>query len=722
MDDYLSGEQSGLNKKIGAFTLLALMFLAIALTPVAMVSGQTSELGVQILQVAPAGQLITNGQSTLNGTVGQAFTVQGTIYTSNGSYQLTFGTTVVASGTSQGFYVNVNFIVPALPSGSYDLTLRDLTINVNSTGASPVQFLILTGYLINAVPTQVQEGSSVLLNVSVTGASPATNYYANVTVAYPSSLNTEFNKLVTLGSANQNGVANAQFNFPDSSFQPGDSSTNFTGSYSVYFNESDSLANTQFSVGFLDSTTYHRGQTATINAVGYTPNEAATLNITTSSGAPFASESLMASVNGTISATWPVPSNAAVGTYTATITPQGAQKAVQDSETFTIPGYSVQVKTVNIAGEVVPQIEVQAQDASASTTVDSTSDSNGIAPFSLEAGAYNLTAFWNGVNVGESNIAVTGVGTFTLQCQLSDLKVLVQNQNGVAMPYVNLTVTYSFQPTNGGASQTGNISGETGLSGTCILNSTLPGINYNIIASIYNQPFNAVNNNTVSNLPAQAVVDILIICPNEALTINVVGHNEAAISGADIKLAELTNGLFFTATTDDSGSVTSQVTFGIYRLQIYKDNILINQTTVKVFNVTQQQIFCSLYGIRVSVSVVDFFGSPIPNANVTLNGPSAERFSAKTLDDGTATFDNVVGGDMQIVAFAQGAPNTYQAVTLIVDNPTSVQIKMDRYITLGSVMIPVSLLIALIIILVAIVLFVTVEIYRRRKVKSTAEG
>ena len=76
----------------------------------------------------------------------------------------------------------------------------------------------------------------------------------------------------------------------------------------------------------------------------------------------------------------------------------------------------------------------------------------------------------------------------------------------------------------------------------------------------------------------------MIICPNEALTINVVGYNRAAISGASINLVELTNGLFYTATTDSSGSITSQVTFGMYRLQIYKDNILINETTIDVFS------------------------------------------------------------------------------------------------------------------------------------------
>ena len=101
-----------------------------------------------------------------------------------------------------------------------------------------------------------------------------------------------------------------------------------------------------------------------------------------------------------------------------------------------------------------------------------------------------MTAFWNGVNVGETTITVTGNGTFTLQCQLTDLEIIVQNENGVAMPFVNLAITYQYQPTSG-ATQTGNVSGQTDPSGTYILNSTLTGISYTINASLYNQVFNS---------------------------------------------------------------------------------------------------------------------------------------------------------------------------------------------------------------------------------------
>ena len=332
----------------------------------------------------------------------------------------------------------------------------------------------------------------------------------------------------------------------------------------------------------------------------------------------------------------------------------------------------------------------------------------------------HLTGFWNGVNVGESNVTVTGNGTFILQCQLTDFEIAVQNENGVAMPFVNLAITYQFQQ-SGGATQTGNVSAQTDTSGTYVLNSTLTGtgITYTVNASLYNQVFNSANN-TFTNIPAKAHTEAIIICPNETLAINVVGYNGAAISGASLSLVELTNGLFYTATTDSSGSITPKLLWNV-RLQIYKNDIPINETTIDAFTDTQQQIICNLYGIEVSVSVVDFFGTPISNANVTLNGPATERFSAMTQRDGTATFNNVVGGNMQVVAFAQGAQNSYQAVTLTIDNPTSVQIKMDRYIVLGSILIPVSSLVTLIIILVAIILFATVEVYRRRKVKQSRD-
>ena len=713
----LSGE-SGLNKKIVAVTLLVLMCLAVALTPIFVVLGQNTSLGVSIIQVVPASQA-NSGQAssgTYTGSVGAAFNLKGTIFTSNGPYKIIVGNTVVASGTADGLYVNSNFTVPQLPGGGYNLVLEDVAEgNLNSTGSTPETFTITVAYIISPVSSYIQEGSSVALNVGVTGGAAGASYVANVSVELPNPLKTNYTAIVALGKANQLGTANAQVTFPSSSFQPSSSinnATDYAGSYTVYFNQSESLAQTQFSVGFLDSATYHRNQLVTVKAIGYQSGQTATLTVVSSStGATLSpSQSLTAASDGSITTTFSVPSNTVIGKYNATITTtSGTPKLVRDSEIFSVPGYPIAITTVNLAGEVVPNVLVQAQDLSANTSYNSTSSNYGIAYFNLETGPYSLTASWNGVDVGKTNITVTGASNFNLVCQLTDLVIVVQNENGTALPFVNLDITYKY-----GSSNTGNISAQTGPSGTYTLNSTLTGIGYTIQASIYNQVFNS-GNETVSSLPAQADSQVVIICPTEQLTINVVGYNSAPISGASIELVELTNGLFYTSTTDSSGSAIAPVTFGMYKLQIYQNNILLNKTIVDAFSNSQYQIRCTLYGIQVTVSVVDYFGQPISNANVTVNGPSSERLSAITPSDGTTTFNNVVGGNLQIVAFAPGAESNYQAVALTVDRPTSVQIKMDGYIVLGPFLIQTSALLTIIIVLAAIILLVTVEVYRRRR-------
>jgi hypothetical protein len=219
----------------------------------------------------------------------------------------------------------------------------------------------------------------------------------------------------------------------------------------------------------------------------------------------------------------------------------------------------------------------------------------------------------------------------------------------------------------------------------------------------------------LNNAPVQSFSQVLITCPNEALTITVIGNNHAPIADARIELVEISNNLFYTATTDINGSAANAVTFGTYRARIYKNNVLINDTTVDVFSNTQKQILCTLYGIQVSVSVVDVLGQPIQNANVTLNGPATERFSALTHNNGKVVFNDVIGGDVQIVAFAQGAPNDFQAVAQTVNQPTSIQIKLDKYVALGPFLVQTNTLLTIAVILTLLILFMAVEIYRRKK-------
>ena len=152
-----------------------------------------------------------------------------------------------------------------------------------------------------------------------------------------------------------------------------------------------------------------------MRAIGYQPNEPATLTVTSvKSGSTLDTVSVTASAEGIITTSWVVPSKADIGDYTIKISPQNNPKSIPDSETFTVVGYAIKVQTTNLAGEVVPEISIQALDASTNTVYNAISGSDGIANFKLEKGTYALTALWNGVNAGGTNITVSGDATFTI--------------------------------------------------------------------------------------------------------------------------------------------------------------------------------------------------------------------------------------------------------------------------------------------------------------------
>jgi len=681
------------------------MSVSFLLMPLSIVLGQ---LGVNIILISPQEE----------GVVGQKVNIQGTIDTTNGAYEIWFGKKLAVNTTSEGYYVNANFTIPKVSGGDYTITLRDVSENVNAT----YPFNVLVAYYIEALepspPAQLQEGSNVVLNVTFTGVQSGTTYYANVTVELPEPLNTTYSRTVELAVSSQTAVANAQVTYPDATFQPEGALTNYTGSYKVYLNETQLLAEDQFFVGFTDLSEYHRDQSVTIRAIGYQPNENATISIEyVKTGAAVHSETVTASSGGIITSDWTVSSDALLGDYDITITPENTAKLVPDSQLFTVPGYPVKIRTLNLAGDPVPQIMVEALDQATNTMYNGTSGDDGIATLNIERGNHTLTAFWNYVQVGKINATVTGANSFDLTCELTNLKITVQNKNGNLIPFVNLDVTYKYVTTKEKLSKTGQTGGQTDLSGTFILNSVLPRISYTINASIYGVVFNT-GNNTVTDLPVQAISEVIILCPSRTLTLTVLDYNVVAIPNARIEMVELTSGLFHGAVTDTAGTVTLEVTFGKYRLRVYTDNnILLNETVIEVFSDTQSEIRCSLYNIQISVTVVDYFEQPIPNVNVMLYGPGIEAQSATTQTDGTTTFSNVIGGKMQIIAYPAWIENSYEAMNLQIEEPTTIQIKMAKYILIGPFLIEASLLATFVIVLLAIILFVSIEVYRRKRAK-----
>lgn len=696
-----------MKEKAATVTLLMLLSVAFLLMPLSIVTGQ---LGVNIYLLNPEEE----------GVAGQTVNLQGTIDISNGRYQIWFDDRLVLTNSSEGYYVNADFIIPSLPEGTYSITLRDVTTNQNTTK----DFTLKLAYYIEAQvppsPELLQEGDSVVLNVTIAGVQSGTTYHANVTVTLPEPLGTIYSRIVELAASGEETVASALVTYPAAAFQPEGSLTDYAGTYKVAFNAT--LATGQFIVGFTDSSLYHRGQAVAINAIGYNPGENATITIVNEKTSDEVySETVAASSEGVVSSSYTVPSDALIGNYNITITPETTEKLVRDSQIFSVPGYAITVNTLNLAGEPVGQIVVEALDESADTVYNGTSLFDGSTSLKLETGNHVLTAYWNNVAVGEMNVTITGAGSFDLTCQLTNLKITIKNEQGNLIPFVSLDITYQYVTTKDGASKTGSASGETDLSGTFVLNSVLPGISYTVNASLYGVVFNT-DNKTVSNVPVQPLSEVVIICPTKTLTLKIVDYNMEAIPNARIELVEISSGLFHGAVTDDAGTVTLDLTFGKYRLRVYKDEILLNSTVIEVFSDAQRQVRCSLYNIQVSVMVVDYFNQPIPNMNVVFNGPGAEARSSTTQANGATTFGGVIGGDIQILAYPEGAESSYEAVSLSIEEPTTVEIQMAKYILIGPFLVESSALATLIVVVVAVLLFVSIEVILRKRAKRSDSG
>ena len=678
--------------------------------PLSQVKGQ-SPYGLALLQITEQG-----GYTGLSSaTVGEAVTIIATLDTYNGAYKLWFGDSLVDSGTSSGYYIASNFTIPEGPAGNYTITLMDVAESRNITEQFAVAILYSAKAIVPSAPAQLQEGNNVVLNVTIAGGKPNTAYAANITVMLPSPLATNYSKIISFTSSSL-GTANAQINFPDPSFQPSGSTTIYTGLYTVFFNATEQLAQDSFSVGFTDANTYHRGDTVKIRAVGYPPGQSATLAIQPPGGGVVSTQAVTASSQGIITYEWAVPSTAALGTYTVTITTPTMTKTIADSQTFTVPGYPISFRARNLAGDPVPQIVVEALDQATSKTYDGTTYIDGVATINLEKGNHTVDAYWNQVKVGEIKVSITGNNTYDITCQLTNLKITVQDKNGIVISFVNLNLTYQFT-TRTGSVQTGSASGQTDLSGAYTFNSTLPGISYVVNASKYDVVFN-IGNNTITYLPVQSSSQASIFCPDETLTLNMVDYNLVTLPNVRIELIEQASGIFYGATTDNAGAASVRVTFGQYRLRVYTaDNILLNETVINVLSDTHSQIRCVLYNLHISVKVVDYFGNPISNVNVQMSRSGINPQSKTTQGDGTATFDNVIGGNIEITAYSSGNENSYVARNLQVDSPTVVQLQMANYVVIGGLLIGTSLLATIIIVLVAVLLFLGIELYKKKGFK-----
>jgi hypothetical protein len=294
------------------------------------------------------------------------------------------------------------------------------------------------------------------------------------------------------------------------------------------------------------------------------------------------------------------------------------------------------------------------------------------------------------------------------------MKITVKDKDENLIPFVPLNINYKYITTNESKEENETITGQTDISGLFFINSTLSHVNYTIDASRYGIVFNK-NNNTI-HLPAKEWFNVTIMCPSKTLTLNITENHRNPLPNARVELIEQMGGISYNETTNDAGTVVVNCTFGKYEVKVYTGNIFLEEAFVELFNDTYREVYCQLYNLTVSVKVVDYFGQPISNANVTWQLDGLQN-SALTKSDGLVTFSNMIGGDLQVTVYLPEQSQPFIVTTSFVDGSKPIEIKLDKYVILAGFLVETSHLTTAIIIAVTVILALSIEVYRRKRFK-----
>jgi hypothetical protein len=649
------------------------------------------------------------GVSPSSGNVGTLVVISANLTTANGKYEVYFDTNLTASGTASVNSVNATFIVPQAKAGGHNVIVTDVATGENATET----FNVTTSYSLDipAMVEPLQENDTVPISINITGGTGET-YVANITVQAPT--NVSYVKMLSVKtSVFGNGTATASY--------PGDFSgganSSFVGQYAVFFNTT--LGQKAFSVELTNSTQYHRGQTVNVKAV-YEPNENVTLTITGKN----VNESVnLTEASGLIRYDWTVPMNASIGNYTVSVVSLSGftVKVPADTQNFTVPGFAVNVTTRNLAGEFVPSVVVTAFEDGNVADNETTAAANGSATLDLEVGNFTCEAYTGTENVGELSIQVNATASLDFFCNLTNLRVqVVSLVNGVEVGVPDAGVYL------GPNDETFS----TDLNGTVVVHSLLPVVpsltyflnvtRYSICFNVTTIPDLLVNETGVET--AVAWFNVTVTCPTLTLQVNATRSDGQPISNAVVRVQEMLGVPLYEGYTDASGGATFNPPLGRYSVTVYDNStgLMLNETTVDLFQNQSASVQCDLYGLAVTVKVVDYFGQGIGNVNVKLQREGEPTMSEVTQGDGTVTFDNVIGGSVELGFYLGGSAEPVVAEGVTVQRSMTIQVKMDQYLVLAGWLVETSQFATMIVIVLAVVLILVVEVFwiRRSRAKK----
>jgi hypothetical protein len=635
-----------------------------------------------------------------SGPVGTVTRITANLTTVNGPYEIEYDGRLVFSGNASGNAVLQGITIPDASAGTHNITVTDLTANETSESA----FTIITAYYID-IPTTtetIQENDTVPVRVNITGGDSATTQTADIAVQAPTQLTYSKMTNVTLSTY---GNGTTTVNYPTDF--PAGANTSFVGDYVAILNAT--LSNSTFAVGLTNATEYHRNQIVNIKAV-YEPEELVTLNI---NGGEISLAINTTDPSGLISYNWIVPANALIGSYNVRIVSVNAttKKSPGDTQNFTIPGFTINATAKNLANETVESMTIRAYEGGTLTT-EATTSSNGLAVLKLEVGNFTVRGYLKDTEVGEQTIQVNDTLAFDFTCNLTNVRIHLFAQvsgSEISIPDAGVYLTPY------------NISFVTDINGTAILSSMLPNATFSLNFTRYEISFNITDfSNLLVNGNPVAWFDVNITCPNFNLRTTVIKAGGQAFGNARVKVQDLVGAPLFEGTADSNGVITFSSPFGEYRLQVLDNNgVVLNETIVNLFGDQNVTMRCDLFGITVTLQVVDYFGQGISGMSVKLQGDAQPTISATTQGDGRATFDNVVGGNMEAEVYMGDSSTPIAAQGFAAEtSPTNVPIKINRYVVLAGMLMEANVLATIILIALAIIVLLIVELVSRRRIKT----
>jgi PKD repeat protein len=234
-----------------------------------------------------------------------------------------------------------------------------LGLPIFSASLLPIAHAAGTQYYLNPVPVFTQEGYTIVLVLTVIGATPLTTYQfvfqtkdpsgktwtSNVVTENTTATETSFSKLITYPSPNFLGTNSLCCRY--------DAQVNQIRPISML-----NVASNTFYIILTDKTEYQRTENVGIRATGYNASESVSVTIRTQTTSTLVfSQTLTATSAGVVSTSWKVPRNATIDNYVVTLTGTSTKKNPPDAQGFGVNAASMTISALTSSKSIYQRTE-----------------------------------------------------------------------------------------------------------------------------------------------------------------------------------------------------------------------------------------------------------------------------------------------------------------------------------------------------------------------------